>query len=1473
MGIDIDKLNIEISGNADEAVKGIDRLTAALDRLEKSMRKSSSAQQLAKSLEKIALAADKFSNSSASDKINKFADSLGRFTDIKTPNMTKLLNCVKKLSEAGNTISGISGTENLSAKVSEITSALSPLENMGKNTLTPFLNSLKKLPETAKALKDTDIDSFSADIASLSSALSPLINQVERAQQGLVSLNGIIKTASASGENLTVKNKKLSDSYSSLSSVLTPFKVKLFSTVAIMKRAASEAGAFLTESNDYIENLNLFTVAMGENSKAALDYAETVNKALHIDTSEFIRNQGTFKQITSGYGVAEEKADLMSKNLTTIGYDMASFFNSDTETAMEKLQSAISGEIEPLRRWGYALDQTTLQQTANNHGITESITNMTQAQKSQLRYIAIMEQSKNVTGDMARTIITPANSMRILEQQITQLKRAIGNIISVVAVKVIPYLQAFIRLITEAADALAEKWGFELPKIDYTDVGSGMSTVTDNLDEMGQTADETVKKIQRLAGFDEINVLSSGDSDSGTENSGLSNSYDLDIDLPEYDFLSGLSEQSDGIYNKLKGKIEEIIDFFSKLRDIAGKVAGLIAGMWILGKLPDLLDKVKKLKDAFSKFKAVTFVKTMIKNFADGFKEAWENGDGLWESIKNGVKNMRDHLTPMQKFGIGIAGFFAEALVVYDAVYDAMVGEKSWKTALLEIIGISALVGTALTIALGPIGLVITAAGAAVGAIKAMTDAEEDNQKAFWNTEFYDNTGISLDTLKTRFNDVIDPIKKSNDRINELYTTFSDNQKTVEDAIDKVDGLTQKFVALGGELNDGDVEEIRAAVEEIYEATKENLELATNIVTDVFKQSFHDCAEQLGLDVDNMLSDMYLLQSAGDKALSEIKSQADSVVDSMIELSKSSSPTKKEQFGALQNELNGLLETMSAANNVTEAEVAYREAINSVQDNVKNINFESEEEFTDFINDLVSSGQEAQKSVEDTKIQQLTALESLKSQYKALGLDKWFDEMKGETGAFENLFEGYDSQIRASYEKNKSAIDDELGSVLGALQTSFDSKLTNLAQNDNRGFFLRIKDNFIGSLKGGNILKAEIYGDQEMVNRLDEEFSPIQEALDGASAKLHIKPNYEMGKDLLDSLGTVKSDAKKKAEEIAPEIGEGYSNGMFGISPGIENTAKQVMGTDPYNAVKDYNEINSPSKLYKRLGVYLPAGFAVGISNNAGAVTSALKNLLSGANSTFKSNLPNTKSYGTKIMGDFSSGISNGSGNVRNILGMTVSGLETTVSANLPDLKKYGTQIMGNFASGISQGGTAVTSALINPAGAGVFNRINNTFNTSLPDLSFYGNRMMAGFASAVISQTQAMADRVIAIIYDMAAVISCVQMRAACVMSGSPAYGSVFGTVTGIRGYAGGGFPSKGELFMAREKGPELVGRIGNKTAVMNNGQIIDGIYQAAYSAFRDAQKTGDSQPVQLRTTVQLNERVLGESVTNYQLKQNMKK
>jgi hypothetical protein len=186
----------------------------------------------------------------------------------------------------------------------------------------------------------------------------------------------------------------------------------------------------------------------------------------------------------------------MSQNLTQLSYDLASFFNTKVETAFDKLSSAMAGQVKGLREFGIDTTVASLQEYALSKGIDASVRSMSQAEKSLLRYNYIMEKSVIMQGDMARTLVTPANALRILSAQFTQLKRAIGNVISVVAVKFIPYVQALVQIVTEAATKLANFFGFELPEIDYSSLGSGFSDEFEEAeDNLGGVSDK-IKKIK-----------------------------------------------------------------------------------------------------------------------------------------------------------------------------------------------------------------------------------------------------------------------------------------------------------------------------------------------------------------------------------------------------------------------------------------------------------------------------------------------------------------------------------------------------------------------------------------------------------------------------------------------------------------------------------------------------------------------------------------------------------------------------------------------------------------------------------------------------------------------------------------------------------------------------------------------------------------------------------------------------------------
>ena len=341
-----------------------------------------------------------------------------------------------------------------------------------------------------------------------------------------------------------------------------------------MRTGARVIASWITQSNQYIEDLNLFTASMGKYAEEAQNYAEAVSEALGIDPGEFMRNQGVFNTIISGFGVASDKAYLMSKNLTQLGYDISSFFNISFEDAMQKLQSGISGELEPLRRLGYDLSVARLQEEALALGIEKKVSAMTQAEKSQLRYYAIMTQVTTAQGDMARTLNAPANQLRVLQAQVTQCARALGNIFIPALNAVLPYAIALAKIVRMLANSIASLFGFKLPEVDYSGISAGASAVGDLADNAGDASDglgkagKAAKKLKNaLLGIDELNVLSKDDSSSGSgsgSGAGIGGG-DLGIDLPTYDFLGDV----------ITSKVDEIVQM---IKDAMWEITAVISG-------------------------------------------------------------------------------------------------------------------------------------------------------------------------------------------------------------------------------------------------------------------------------------------------------------------------------------------------------------------------------------------------------------------------------------------------------------------------------------------------------------------------------------------------------------------------------------------------------------------------------------------------------------------------------------------------------------------------------------------------------------------------------------------------------------------------------------------------------------------------------------------------------------------------------
>lgn len=558
--VEIQGLEFQIVNDSTQAVAGLQTLINTLNRLKTATNGGATGlSKTAQSIRELSNSLKGLNSGDASQKITRLTNALTALSRVGNVKISSSI--ANQLTAINTALAGLKWTDG--DKLTSLANGLRPLSELGKANMTTFINQLSKLPKVIEDLEAADIDKFTQQMTALAAAMKPFADEMQKVSNGFSAFPSKIQKLITSTEKYNASARKATSTTGQFTSGLKALNVAVVALT--FRKIGNFIAQAVTESNKYQEDLNLFTVALGQYADEAKEYAEYVSDIMGIDLAQWLRNQGIFNTLLTGFGDTAERAQLMSRNLTQLGYDLSSYANIPIEDAMQKLQSGISGELEPLRRLGYDLSQAKLQQTALNLGIKESVANMTQAEKAELRYYAIMTQVTTAQGDMARTLEAPANQLRILQAQLTQAARAIGNIFIPALNAILPYAIAVVQVIREIANALANLAGFKLTEVDYSGVNSaavGAGSLADNLDDAAGAA----KKLkQYTAGFDELNVFAPN-TGSGS-GAGAGGAGGFDFDLPTYDFLG------DAVQTRI-GEIKKMIE--DTLAEITTIVSGFM---------------------------------------------------------------------------------------------------------------------------------------------------------------------------------------------------------------------------------------------------------------------------------------------------------------------------------------------------------------------------------------------------------------------------------------------------------------------------------------------------------------------------------------------------------------------------------------------------------------------------------------------------------------------------------------------------------------------------------------------------------------------------------------------------------------------------------------------------------------------------------------------------------------------------------
>jgi len=300
----------------------------------------------------------------------------------------------------------------------------------------------------------------------------------------------------------------------------------------------------------YIENLHLLQVAYGETNSSGEKLVKNMANLSGLDISQLTESLGKYRQLSNALGIASDSANLLSENLLKMQNDIASLYDLDTADVSKKLMSALTGETEAIKILGADITTTALQQKAYNLGIQESVTNMSQAEKTILRYLSVQDQLASSQGDFANTINSVSNQTKIWNAQLDTLGRQLGAIFNAILKPMLPVLNGILMAINTIIGALLGLLGI---KTNVSSISDDFLTLGTNISKAGEAGKEANKS---LRGFDKLNVIKTPTKSStsgGTGGIGGVNSKLL-AQLKEYnDMLEDTKNKATEIRDKILG--------------------------------------------------------------------------------------------------------------------------------------------------------------------------------------------------------------------------------------------------------------------------------------------------------------------------------------------------------------------------------------------------------------------------------------------------------------------------------------------------------------------------------------------------------------------------------------------------------------------------------------------------------------------------------------------------------------------------------------------------------------------------------------------------------------------------------------------------------------------------------------------------------------------------------------------------------
>lgn len=732
---EIDRLEIQVEAQANKAAASLDTLVNKLNRVSASLSgvNSRGLATMGAGVNKLSNAMNNFANNTKTADFSRLTRNLERISDADFSGIPKAASAISQL---GNSLGKIGTVSTNAQQVGELA------KNISKLGYKSVSNAITNIPQLATALDGlmrtlSKAPAVSNNLIRMTNALANLSSQGSKVG---TTLNSIGKKAVSplSGwlDKLTASTKGAERSTRSFAAIAGSFYANFFFLMRGLRKAWKAMGT----SMDFLETVNYFEVSMSDigNDAAVLwkengyksaeayarSFAErakkltrkmtgysidsegnasfTGMKSLGMDPDKVLQYQATFAQMTSSIGIAEETVLHFSNALTMLGADWASLRNMSFDQSWEKLASAITGQSRAVRSLGIDITNATLQEYAYKYGLNQAIQEMNQATKAQLRLLAILDQSKVAFGDLANTISSPSNQLRMLQQNFTNLARTIGNLFLPVVTKILPYINGMVIALQKLFTWIGSLLGIKLESINTSmggaadgveDLVGGVDDVTSGLGDAGK---EAKRLKQSLRDFDELNVITTND-DSGS-GSGAGSGGNVVGGSPLLDdaiakAMAEYQKKWDEAFKKMDNKAQTYADnltsYFKKMYNATEPFRKSVKQLWNegLSKFTDF--SWTALKDFYNEFLVP------IGEWAFGEEDSGITrlvnviNNGLmainWEKLNVSLKEFWKAIEPYaEQFGEGLIDFFEDVQGLAIKVINAFPGLLDRLTAALN---------------------------------------------------------------------------------------------------------------------------------------------------------------------------------------------------------------------------------------------------------------------------------------------------------------------------------------------------------------------------------------------------------------------------------------------------------------------------------------------------------------------------------------------------------------------------------------------------------------------------------------------------------------------------------------------------------------------------------------------------------------------------------------------------------------------